>query len=123
MKLFEKEEDYAAFERVLEEAQAREPLRMFAYCVIPKRRPNWMRCAGPFGGGNRMAQKPGANEPSSDWASSGRFAHADDPVKQRPPRKKDSRPLFFPFSFPGATCTDRRFTQNGATRCIQPSCK
>ena len=33
--LFEKQEDYAAFERVLEEAVEREPLPMFAYCVMP----------------------------------------------------------------------------------------
>jgi len=33
--LFEKEEDYQAFERVLEEAVQREPLPLFAYCVMP----------------------------------------------------------------------------------------
>jgi len=35
MTLFEKDEDYAAFERVLEEAHEREPLRVLAYCVLP----------------------------------------------------------------------------------------
>jgi len=35
MTLFEKEEDYAAFERVLEEAYEREPLRILGYCVMP----------------------------------------------------------------------------------------
>ena len=33
--LFEKEEDYLAFERVLEEAFEREQLPIFAYCVMP----------------------------------------------------------------------------------------
>ncbi len=33
--LFEKEEDYQAFERVLEEAVERESLPIFAYCVMP----------------------------------------------------------------------------------------
>jgi putative transposase len=33
--LFEKEEDYQAFERVLAEAFEREPLPVFAYCVMP----------------------------------------------------------------------------------------
>ncbi len=33
MTMFEKDEDYAAFERVLEEAHEREPLRVLAYCV------------------------------------------------------------------------------------------
>lgn len=33
--LFEKEEDYLAFERVLEEAHRREPLPIFAYSVMP----------------------------------------------------------------------------------------
>ena len=35
MTLFEKDEDYAACERVLEEAHEREPLRVLAYCVLP----------------------------------------------------------------------------------------
>ena len=33
--LFEKIEDYEAFERVLEEAIEREPLPIFSYCVMP----------------------------------------------------------------------------------------
>ena len=33
--LFEEPEDYAAFERVLEQAHEREPLRILAYCVMP----------------------------------------------------------------------------------------
>ena len=33
--LFEKDEDYLAFERVLQEAHQREPLPIFAYCVMP----------------------------------------------------------------------------------------
>jgi putative transposase len=33
--LFEKDEDYLAFERVLQEAFEREPLPIFAYCVMP----------------------------------------------------------------------------------------
>ena len=33
-RIFRKEADYAAFERVLEEAFEREPLRILAYCVL-----------------------------------------------------------------------------------------
>lgn len=33
--LFEKPEDYEAFERVVEEAHEREPLPIFSYCVMP----------------------------------------------------------------------------------------
>lgn len=33
--LFEKEADYEAFERVLEQAQERNPTRILAYCVMP----------------------------------------------------------------------------------------
>ena len=33
--LFHKEGDYRAFERVLEQAHARDPLRILAYCVMP----------------------------------------------------------------------------------------
>ena len=55
-----------------------------------------VRQGQPYGT-EAMAQKPGANEPSSDWTSSGRFAHADDPVKQRHPRKKAPVPFFPPF--------------------------
>jgi len=35
MTMFAKDEDYAAFERVLEEAHDREPLRILAYCLMP----------------------------------------------------------------------------------------
>jgi len=35
MTIFGKDEDYAAFERVLEEAHARETLRILAYCAMP----------------------------------------------------------------------------------------
>jgi putative transposase len=33
--LFEKREDYAAFERVLEEAVQQHPMRILAYCIMP----------------------------------------------------------------------------------------
>ena len=33
--LFEKDEDYAAFERVLAEALEKHPTRLLAYCVMP----------------------------------------------------------------------------------------
>jgi REP element-mobilizing transposase RayT len=35
MTIFEKAEDYAAFERVLEEAVQRTKMRLLAYCVLP----------------------------------------------------------------------------------------
>ena len=35
MTIFEKSEDYAAFERVLEQAVARTPTRLLAHCVMP----------------------------------------------------------------------------------------
>jgi len=35
MKIFEKDEDYAAFEAVLEEAVERTGMRLLAYCVMP----------------------------------------------------------------------------------------
>jgi len=35
MTLFEKDEDYAAFEQVLQQAFEREPLRILGYCVMP----------------------------------------------------------------------------------------
>jgi len=35
MALFERDEDYAAFERVLEEATRKHPTRILAYCVMP----------------------------------------------------------------------------------------
>ena len=33
--IFERDGDYAAFERVIEEARARVPMRLLAYCVMP----------------------------------------------------------------------------------------
>src|SRR5689334_14021808 len=33
--LFETDEDYAAFERVLAQAVARHPMRLLAYCIMP----------------------------------------------------------------------------------------
>ena len=33
--LFHKEEDYAAFERVMAEAHQRVPIRILAYCLMP----------------------------------------------------------------------------------------
>ena len=50
MTLFEKDADYAAFERVLEEAHAREPLRILAYCLMPT---HWHMVVWPKGGGGR----------------------------------------------------------------------
>jgi len=35
VKLFLKEDDYAAFERILDEAFFRVPLRILGYCVMP----------------------------------------------------------------------------------------
>ena len=35
MTLFEKDEDYAAFEQVLSEAHPRSPMRLLAYCLMP----------------------------------------------------------------------------------------
>jgi putative transposase len=35
MTIFEDDEDYAAFEQVLEEAVERTPMRLLAYCVLP----------------------------------------------------------------------------------------
>ncbi|NQT39472.1 MAG: transposase [Planctomycetes bacterium] len=51
MKLFEKDEDYAAFERVLEEAYAREPLRVLAYCVMPS---HWHMVVWPKRGADKQ---------------------------------------------------------------------
>jgi putative transposase len=59
MNPFEKEEDYAAFERVLEEAHAREPLRVLAYCVMPN---HWHMVVWP---------KRGADTQVSELSSSG----------------------------------------------------
>jgi putative transposase len=54
MKLFEKEEDYAAFERVLEEAHAREPLRLLAYCVMPN---HWHMVVWPKRGTDKQVSE------------------------------------------------------------------
>jgi len=54
MKLFEKEEDYAAFERVLEEAHAREPLRVLAYCVMPN---HWHMVVWPKRGADKQVSE------------------------------------------------------------------
>jgi putative transposase len=49
MSLFEKEEDYAALERVLEEAHERDPLRILAYCIMPN---HWHMIVWPKRGAN-----------------------------------------------------------------------
>ena len=41
MPIFRKEADHAAFERVLEEAHAREAPRILAYCVMPNGELGW----------------------------------------------------------------------------------
>jgi putative transposase len=51
MTLFEKEADYAAFERVIEEAHAREPLRILAYCLMPT---HWHIVVWPKTGADRQ---------------------------------------------------------------------
>jgi putative transposase len=50
--LFEKPEDYEAFERVLEEAQQRHPTRILAYCVMPN---HWHFVLWPRGDGELTA--------------------------------------------------------------------
>ena len=47
-KLFAKEGDYAAFERVLEEAREQVPIRLLAYCVMPNHwhLVVWPKCDG-----------------------------------------------------------------------------
>ena len=47
--LFDDEGDYAAFERVLAEAQQRLPMRLLAYCLMPN---HWHRVLWPFGDGD-----------------------------------------------------------------------
>ena len=54
MTLFEKDEDYAAFERVLDEAHAREPLRLLGYCVMPN---HWHMVVWPKRGGDRQVSE------------------------------------------------------------------
>jgi putative transposase len=52
--LFLKEEDYAGFERVLEEAFQREPLRILGYCVMPN---HWHMVVWPRGGQDRQVSE------------------------------------------------------------------
>jgi len=48
-RLFEDDGDYAAFERVLLEAQQRLPMRLLAYCVMPN---HWHLVLWPYGEGD-----------------------------------------------------------------------
>ena len=52
--LFFKEEDYDAFERVLEEALVRVPLRILGYCVMPN---HWHRVVWPQAGQDRQVSE------------------------------------------------------------------
>jgi putative transposase len=52
--LFKKEADYAAFERVLEEAFEREPLRIVGYCLMPN---HWHLVVWPQGGADRQVSE------------------------------------------------------------------
>jgi putative transposase len=52
--LFLKEEDYAAFERVLEEASRRVPLRILGYCVMPN---HWHMVVWPRVGQDRQVSE------------------------------------------------------------------
>ncbi|MDY0169495.1 MAG: transposase [Thermoguttaceae bacterium] len=54
MPLFKKDEDYAAFERVLEEAHEREPLRVLAYCVLPN---HWHMVVWPKRGAHKQVSE------------------------------------------------------------------
>lgn len=54
MTMFEKEADYAAFERVLEEAYAREPLRILGYCVMPN---HWHMVVWPKRGADEQVSE------------------------------------------------------------------
>ena len=54
MTLFEKDEDYAAFDRVLEEAHEREPLRVLAYCVLSN---HWHRVVWPKRGAHKQVSE------------------------------------------------------------------
>lgn len=55
--LFEKDADYEAFERVLEEAWRREPTRIVAYCVMPNHwhMVLWPRRDDPFSGPQKLS--------------------------------------------------------------------
>lgn len=52
--LFRKHDDYAAFERVLEQAHARAPLRILAYCVMPN---HWHMVVWPKRGDDRQVSE------------------------------------------------------------------
>ena len=52
--IFRKEADYVAFERVLEEAFEREPLRILAYCVLPN---HWHFVVWPKQGADRQVSE------------------------------------------------------------------
>jgi putative transposase len=49
--LFRKDADYAAFQRVIEEAHSREPLRILAYCMMPN---HWHWVVWPREGADRQ---------------------------------------------------------------------
>jgi len=52
--LFRKDADYEAFERILEEACEREPLRILAYCVMPN---HWHLVVWPRVGEDRLVSE------------------------------------------------------------------
>jgi putative transposase len=52
--LFLKEEDYDAFERVLEEAFVREPMRILGYCLMPN---HWHMVVWPKAGRDRQVSE------------------------------------------------------------------
>jgi len=52
--LFRKQADYAAFERVAEEAHARQPLRILAYCMMPN---HWHWVVWPEAGADRQVSE------------------------------------------------------------------
>jgi putative transposase len=52
--IFRKDEDYEAFERVLEQAHAREPLRILAYCLMPN---HWHLVVWPQAGRDRQVSE------------------------------------------------------------------
>ncbi len=54
MTIFEKDDDYAAFERVLEEAHAREDLRILAYCMMPN---HWHMVVWPRRGADKQVSE------------------------------------------------------------------
>ena len=54
MTLFEKDEDYVAFGRVLDEAHAREPLRVLGHSVMPN---HWHMVVWPKRGDDRQVSE------------------------------------------------------------------